>query len=72
MEPARERQGIAALRAYVVGDTSEPIVLSALRDVPAEDRAELVRRHRGELAAIDGARLLILESVILPLRYRSG
>lgn len=71
METNRERQGIAALRAYVTGESSEPIVLSAFRDVPAEDRAVLVSRARPELEAIDGARLLILESMILPLEHRT-
>lgn len=71
MEKTRERQGLAALRAYVSGETSEPVVLSAFRDVPPEDRAALVSRARIELEAIDGARLLILESMILPLEHRS-
>lgn len=71
MEKTRERMGAAALRAYVTGETSEPVVLSAFRDVDPEERADLVRRHRGELEAIDGARLLILESMLLPLEHRS-
>ena len=71
MDKTRERQGVAALKAYVTGETSEPVVLSAFRDVPLEDRAVLVSRHRGELEAIDGARLLILESMLLPLEHRS-
>lgn len=71
MDRAHERAGIAALRAYVTGETSEPIVISAFRDVPLEERAVLVSRARPELEAIDGARLLILESMILPLEHRS-
>lgn len=71
MDRTRERQGIAALRAYVTGETSEPIVISAFRDVPFEERAVLVSRARPELEAIDGARLLILESMLLPLEHRS-
>lgn len=71
METSREHQGIAALHAYVTGESSEPVVLSAFRDVPLEDRAVLVSRHRRELEAIDGARLLILESMLLPLEHRS-
>ena len=71
MDRTREQVGVAALRAYVAGDSSEPVVLSAFRDVPAEDRADLVRRHRVELEQIDGARLLILESMLLPLEHRS-
>lgn len=71
MDSVRERHGLAALRAYVRGDTSEPIVISAFRDIPARDRAEIVSRHRRELEAIDAARLLILESMLLPLESRS-
>ncbi|HET6403411.1 MAG TPA: hypothetical protein VFH78_02085 [Candidatus Thermoplasmatota archaeon] len=71
MDTTRERKGIAALRAYVTGESSEPIVLSAFHDVPLEERAVLVSRARHELEAIDGARLLILESMLLPLEHRS-
>lgn len=71
MDSLRERNGLDALRAYVLGDSSEPIVISAFREVDPEERADLVSRHRGELEAIDGARLLILESVLLPLEARS-
>lgn len=71
METDRERKGIAALRAYVTGESSEPIVLSAFRDVEPEDLAVLVSRARPELEAIDGARLLILESMLLPLEHRT-
>ncbi len=71
MENPRERRGLLALRAYVTGETSEPVVLSAFRDVPAEERTEIVSRHRRELEAIDGARLLILESMLLPLEHRT-
>jgi hypothetical protein len=61
-----------ALRAYVKGESSEPIVIAAFRGVPPRDRSELVARHRSELAAIDGARLVILESMLLPLEQRRG
>lgn len=71
MENTRDRLGLAALRAYVTGETSEPVVISAFRDVPPEERADLVKRVRPELEAIDGARLLILESMLLPLEHRS-
>lgn len=60
-----------ALRAYVAGDSSEPIVLSAFRDVPFETRAALLNDLRPELQAIDDARLLILESMLLPLEDRT-
>jgi len=72
MDTARERQGIRALRAYVTGETSEPIVISAFRNVPPAERALLVSRHRGELAAIDGARLLILESMLVTFEQRAA
>lgn len=72
MELLRERQGAAALRAYVAGDSSEPVVLSAFRGVSADDRSALVDRHRRELADLDRARLVILESMILPLDRRQG
>lgn len=71
MDILRERQGADALRAYVVGDTSEPVVLSEFRGVPFEERSVLVSRHRNELEAIDGARLLILESMLLPWEHRT-
>lgn len=70
MEPQRETQALRALRAYVAGDTSEPIILSAFREVPLEERSGLVESHRHELQAIDDARLLILESMLLPLDHR--
>lgn len=72
METVRERQGVRALRAYVAGESSEPMVISAFRDVPPSERVQLVNRHRHELAAIDGARLLILESMIVPFDQRAG
>lgn len=72
MDSVRERQGIRALRAYVTGETSEPVVVAAFRDVPPDERAKLVSRHRGELAAIDGARLLILESMLVPFEQRAA
>lgn len=71
MESRREQRGVAALRAYVLGDSSEPIVLSAFRDVPMEERTEIVSRHRRELEEIDGGRLLILESMLLPWEHRT-
>jgi hypothetical protein len=67
----RERKVIHALKAYVTGDSSEPVVLSAFRDVPPQERVVLVKAHRRELEAIDGARLLILESMLLPLEERT-
>lgn len=72
LDPTRERSGLRALRAYVTGETSEPVVVAAFRDVPPAARADLVSRHRGELAAIDGARLLILESMLVPFDQRSA
>lgn len=71
MTTPRERKGLLALRAYVTGDSSEPVVISAFRDMPPGDRASLVKAHRRELEAIDGARLLILESMLLPLEERA-
>lgn len=70
MESALENQALRALRAYVAGDSSEPIILSAFRQVPLEERAPIVARHRHELQAIDDARLLIVESLLLPLDHR--
>lgn len=71
METARESRTHLALRAYVSGDTSEPVVLSAFRDIPPEERTVLLDRHRRELEAIDAPRLLILESMLLPLEHRT-
>lgn len=71
MTSRHETRGVAALRAYVLGETSEPIVLSAFRDVPPEERTEIVSRHRHELEEIDGGRLLILESMLLPWEHRT-
>ncbi|HUR68699.1 MAG TPA: hypothetical protein VM370_05585 [Candidatus Thermoplasmatota archaeon] len=71
MDAPRERRGALALRAYVAGETSEPIVLSAFRDVPPGERSAIVSRHRGELQAIDDARLLILESMLVPWKDRA-
>lgn len=71
MELVHETRAATALRAYVLGESSEPVVISAFRDVPFEERTEVVSRHRGELEAIDGARLLILESMLLPLEHRT-
>lgn len=72
MDASHARGKAAALRAYVAGDSSEPIVISAFRGTTAQERSELVMRHRAELAAIDGARLVILESMLLPLEQRQG
>ena len=72
MDRQRETQVLRAMKAYVMGDSSEPVVLSALRGVTFEDRTHVVTRHRSELEAIDGARLLILESMMLPLSQRHG
>ena len=66
MDLTRERQGAAALRAYVSGESSEPVVLSAFRGVSRDDLSSLVDRHRDALAGIDRARLVILESMLLP------
>lgn len=70
MDNLRESWGFAALKDYVVGETSEPVVLSAFRAVPPEERSVILKRHRSELEAIDGARLVILESVLLPFKDR--
>lgn len=72
MDASLEKRGADALRAYVTGDSSEPMVISAFRAIPLEERSVLVRRHRAELAAIDGGRLLIAESLLLPLEHRVG
>lgn len=58
------------MKAYVAGDTSEPVLISEFRAVPIEERTWILSRHRDELEAIDGARLTILESVLLPLEDR--
>lgn len=71
MDSLHAMRGMDALRAYVAGDASEPVLLSAFREIPFEERGLLVSRHRGELEAIDGARLLILESMLLPWDDRS-
>lgn len=72
MDALLEKRSAEALRAYVSGESSEPLVLSAFRGIPAEERSVLVTRHRDALAAIDGARLLILESMLLPFEHRRG
>lgn len=72
MDAVLEKRGIEALRAYVTGDSSEPVVLSAFRGIALEERSALFTRRRDELAAIDGARLLIAESMLLPLEHRRG
>ena len=59
-----------ALRAYVTGDSSEPVVLSAFHRIPPEERTRILALHRHELEEINGARLLILESMLLPLEDR--
>lgn len=71
MDAVLETKGFEALRAYVTGDSSEPVVLSAFRGIPFEERTALLGLHRRDLEAIDGARLLILESMLLPLEHRS-
>lgn len=71
MDSAHERKSLEAARAYVAGDSSEPVLISAFRSVPPDDRAVLLSRHRPELEAIDGGRLLILESMLLPWEARS-
>lgn len=71
MDAQREIEGMKALRAYVAGDTSEPVILSAFRQIPFEERGDLLSRHRGELEAIDGGRLVIVESMLLPWDARS-
>lgn len=72
MDAILERKGADALRAYVKGESSEPVVLSAFRGIALEERSVLFKRRRAELAAIDGARLLIAESMLLPLEQRQG
>lgn len=72
MDLAVEKRIADALRAYVAGESSEPLVISAFRGVSAEDRMALVKRHRDELAAMDGARLLIAESLLLRFEHRHG
>jgi hypothetical protein len=66
----KESVRLDAARAYVMGDSSEPVVLSAFRDVPSDERTLLIIRHRRELEAIDAPRLTILESMLLPLEKR--
>lgn len=66
----RARRDFEALRAYVNGDSSEPVVLSAFRGVAFEERTRILASHRAELEAINGARLTILESMLLPLDDR--
>jgi hypothetical protein len=70
MENPRDRS-LSALKAYVSGETSEPVVLSAFRGVPPAERSRIVSRYRGELRAIDEGRLVILESVLLPWEART-
>ena len=72
MESLLEKRGAMALRAYVAGDFAEVETLSAFKEIPAAERAALLRRDRRELAAIDAGRLLILESMLLPLDQRTG
>lgn len=72
MDALLEKRCKEALRAYVAGDGAEPDALAAFKGVPLDERAALVSRHRGELSRIDGARLLILESMLLPLDHRQG
>ena len=67
----KESLRLSAARAYVLGDSSEPVLISAFRDVTAADRTRLLSRHRRELEAIDAPRLTILESMLLPLEQRT-
>lgn len=71
MDQRMESRRLDALKAYVAGDSSEPVLLSVFRDVPPSERSRLVSSHRRELEEIDDARLTILESVILPWDSRS-
>lgn len=71
LDTSRMSMGAEALRAYVRGDSSEPVVLSAFREYAFEDRSDLIGRHRAELEQIDPARATILESMLLPLGERS-
>ena len=71
MDSSREVQVVRALKAYVEGDSSEPVVLSAVKGVAWEERSHIVGQHRAELEAIDSSRLLILESMLLPLHDRA-
>lgn len=66
MDNPREKNVAQAMRAYVAGDSSEPVVISAFRNVPAQERSQIVTRHRRELEEIDQGRTLILESMLLP------
>lgn len=70
MHERRPNREADALRAYVVGDTSEPVVISAFRGIPFEERSRIMDVHRPELEKLDGARLVILESMLLPLEDR--
>lgn len=67
-----ERAVVDAMRAYVEGKSSEPVVLSAFRGIALEERTLVISRHRDELAAIDAPRELILESLLLPFSARRG
>ena len=72
MESLLEKRGSMALRAYVAGDFAEVEALSAFKGITTEERAALLLRDRPQLAAIDPGRLLILESLLLPLDQRHG
>jgi len=72
MDALQLRGKAAALLAYVTGDSSEPVVISAFRGTTPQERSDLVKRYRTELEAIDRARLVILESMLLPLEQRNG
>ncbi|MEA3201552.1 MAG: hypothetical protein QOE90_2980 [Thermoplasmata archaeon] len=67
----KESLRLDAARAYVQGDSSEPVLLSAFRGVTLEDRTRLISSHRRELEAIDAPRLTILESMLLPFEQRA-
>lgn len=71
MDKARERRGSAALRAYVSGDFEEIQAMSAFKEIPVEERVTIFERHRGELAGTNRGRLVILESMLLPLDSRT-
>ena len=72
MDATLEKRTLDAFRGYVGGDLAEPAVLSAVRGIPLPERADLVNRHRAELAAMDGGRFVILRSMLLPLSQRDG
>jgi uncharacterized protein YqeY len=68
MRAEKDARGLAALKAYVTGETSEVVVLSDLREYRRDEVKKLLAEHRSELAEIDPARAVILES-ILPSKH---